>query len=1223
MATFGRFTLEEKLATGGMAEVWLAHVEGDPTPVVLKRVLPHLAENQSFNAMLLNEARVVMGLEHPNIVRVYEVGAVEGVTFISMEYVSGSDLALLMRRAQRTNAKVPLPIALRIIRSLCDALQAVHTAVDDIAEPLNLVHRDVSPQNVMISVAGATKLLDFGIVKAFNELALTEPGTIKGKFAYMSPEQAAGHPLDGRSDVFSAGLVAYELLSGVRAHSRDTEPGTYHAALEGAVAPLSKVWAAAPAELEAIIAKALSVAPEDRFQTAAELGSALELCAEAADEDEVARWSTSLIAARIPGATPLPKFSFEPNEPLLTVDARPPAVEQRIGRVELVKSAPSIDLPAEPNTVTEAPLMLPDDDEPSSLMPFAASSPQAIEAEPLVEDRPAASAPMRAPAPRSPYLWAGVVAVAVGLFGAIAALNDPLDGVGQWLAPVGCTLLVLAGALNVTRLFERRETLVALASGGVVLGLVRLDPLMCLVAGGFAAAMWFGTEDDDDHPLRGMLGLLAAGPAVFLTAVGTLGAWADRAPMAEGIAWLRRQATTPVTEKVELEKVMSFDPTGWRVRPSADGPGATEFALPPLRATLIARVLRVEGTAPTYESQLAQATADFAKRGWVDFVVAENNELTDEADESHLVSFRTRRGLTWSSGLLRMARVDDQLCVLIGVVAERRTVLARDELLRVTRSMRCSPGGATAELTPETLAAARAGLVTLRAGARVELGVVIQQRDKQVVILADDSILGGSTPTALTFRPLLKPSDELRRATVLRRKPGVLLLLADADEAMTPLSLVAPPGVEAEVVTVGLADDGVTSRVHVRPGALARKTATFEAHMRNTSGPVLTPGGALVGVLRAGEGGDRVITMASDVEALLSPGIRTLAWKLDVDDAHQCTLSIRVDLDDPFHELEQFAVLFGPPHQEEVLREEKVTGRTSSTLVATVPCPLEKSLSVGLRATGDGQVSKVVDAVQLPLIFPASRRGQRTDVSRPAVPDLTMLTWLFEPPAARAPVCPIEECDRVCGTGNGAACLALGQNLHNAGRAVLAINDYERGCVAKNFESCIQLTYLANAKTVDTYTAVLKPWCTLGVERACWALKVPQWREQVKKESAECGKSREACDREADLLLVGARRPADVQRARTALDRRCREGAPAVCLRAGLEWRYEGKMVEAADDFERACKGGVAEACVEQAGLMAVGVGAPRNVEAAARALRTACDRGSAEACSAIARPKP
>jgi len=348
-----------------------------------------------------------------------------------------------------------------------------------------------------------------------------------------------------------------------------------------------------------------------------------------------------------------------------------------------------------------------------------------------------------------------------------------------------------------------------------------------------------------------------------------------------------------------------------------------------------------------------------------------------------------------------------------------------------------------------------------------------------------------------------------------------------------------------------------------------------------------------------------------------------MSWRLNIDDTHQCTVAVRAELDDPFRELQDFTVLFGAPHQEEEVRKEQMIGRTNASLLANVPCPFEKTVSVGLRVTGNEQSSKMTDTVEMATEWPAAMRGQRTDLTRPGVADLTMLSWLFDPGEARKAACPIEECDKACIAGNGEACLVLGQSLYNAGRANLAINDYERGCVAHSYEACIQLTYLATPKTIDTFTSVLKPWCEVGIKRACVALNAAQWREQLKKENTECAKSREACDREADLLLEGPRRPAEVARARTVLDRRCREGAPAVCLRAGFEWHRAGKLSEAADAFERACKGGVAAGCVERAGLTAIGVNGPRNVEAAARALRATCDQGDARACDAIGRAKP
>lgn len=1204
MTAFGRYTLEEKLAVGGMAEVWLASVEGQPSPVVVKRLLPHLANGDTFSKMMLNEARVLLRLGHPNIVRVFEVGAVEGVTYIAMEYVPGSDLSLLLRRSNAQHLRVPVRVALRIVRSLCDALSAVHASLGDDQLPQRLVHRDVSPQNVMIRIDGVIKLLDFGIVKTFNEVTpLTEPGTIKGKFAYMSPEQAAGQPLDARSDLFATGLVAYELLSGVRAHRRETEPGTYQAALMGEVPSLSKVWPDVPAELEAVVAKALAVDPVDRFQNTEEFGQALKLCAEAADDAEVAQWSRSLVAPRALGAAQV--------DPQRTFESRPP-FDVSVNEAAQA-SAGGLELPA------ERPLSLPD--EPVALMPLAANQTSQVVDEPKQERKPAPSPPLQLRAARAGSFWAGVIAIGVGLFGAVGSLNDPLDGLGQWLAPIGCAGLALFGALALARLFDRREVLVFFPLAGVVLGLARGDALMTVASAGLGAALWFGNDDDDDAQRWAQLSLFGAVPAVVLSLHAALSAWLDHVPAADVLALLRRQGTSVVDTRVHLGELLSFEASGWRVRPARDVSDAQEWTLPALRATLVARVLTVDRAPPTFETLWAQATADFSTRGWADAVVSEKRELVDEADESHLVTFRVRRGLTWSQGTLRLARVDDHLCVLIGVVSERRTQVAQATLEQVARSMRCSLSGASIELKPETLTTVRQALVTLRAQDKVELGVVIAQKANQLIILADDSMLPELTPAALTYRPLLKPSDELRRAVIVRRKPGVLLLLAEADEALKPVPLTAPDATQPEVVTLGLADDGVSSRLLVRPGVLSNRSVTVDTRVPSASGPLLTTRGALVGLLRAAEGASRPVSLAGDVESLLAPGLRSMSWKITIDEAHQCTVAARFDLDDPFQELDDVALLFGEPHHEEEVRQEKLVGRANAPLTATVPCPLEKVISVGVRTTGDGQTSKLVESFDLPPEFPAARRGQRVDGTRPAAADLTVLSWLFEPPAPKKPLCALDDCDRGCRSGAGEACLLLGENLHNSGRTNLAINDYERGCVAKSFEACIQLAFLATPKTIDTYTSVLKPWCELGVRRACVALSARGWKEQLKKENADCAKSREACDREAELLLEGPRRPAEVQRARPVIERRCLAGAPEACLRAGFESQRAGTMSEAFAAFERACKGGIAQGCVELAGLLAVGVGAPRNAEAAARLLRTTC--GSTLSCSTPAHPAP
>ena len=205
---FGHFTLGKRLARGGMAEVFLARQrgpEGFDRKVAVKRILPHLAETADFVRMFLSEARLAARLSHPNIVHIYELGQVGGDYFIAMEYVDGVHAGQLIEHA-RTEPIWPELIA-RIGADAAGALAYAHRLTDADGRPLQLVHRDVSPQNIMVSSDGIVKLVDFGIAKAASKAEETRPGVVKGKYAYMSPEQTVGRALDGRSDVFSLGVV--------------------------------------------------------------------------------------------------------------------------------------------------------------------------------------------------------------------------------------------------------------------------------------------------------------------------------------------------------------------------------------------------------------------------------------------------------------------------------------------------------------------------------------------------------------------------------------------------------------------------------------------------------------------------------------------------------------------------------------------------------------------------------------------------------------------------------------------------------------------------------------------------------------------------------------------------------------------------------------------------------------------------------------------------------
>ncbi|MBN1209997.1 MAG: serine/threonine protein kinase [Myxococcaceae bacterium] len=276
--SFGKYQLLKKLATGGMAEVWLARqggIEGFVKNVVVKRILPHLAEDAEFLEMFRNEALIAANFNHPNIAQVYEFGEANGTYYIAMEYIHGEDLGRVMRKAWSAGQWIARPLAIRIVASACEGLYYAHTRVDGSGKPLKVVHRDISPQNILISFDGSVKLVDFGIAKAADTVGLTKSGAIKGKFAYMAPEQASGKPLDHRADIFAIGLVLYELLTGVRPLKRDSELATLQAALDCTIQSPSEV-ADVPGELDPVVMSALARAADDRYRDARQFQIALE-----------------------------------------------------------------------------------------------------------------------------------------------------------------------------------------------------------------------------------------------------------------------------------------------------------------------------------------------------------------------------------------------------------------------------------------------------------------------------------------------------------------------------------------------------------------------------------------------------------------------------------------------------------------------------------------------------------------------------------------------------------------------------------------------------------------------------------------------------------------------------------------------------------------------------------------------------------------------------------
>jgi serine/threonine protein kinase len=273
---FGNYRLIERLAHGGMAEVFLARQqgpEGFDRRVAIKRILPHLADSRDFLRMFLDEARLAASLSHPNVVHIYELGKVGDHYFLAMEYIDGVHAGTLIERGPRE----PLPAALvaRIGADACAGLNYVHNAVDSSGSPLHLVHRDISPPNLMISYDGVVKLMDFGIAKAVGQVEQTRPGIVKGKFAYMSPEQTTGETLDGRSDVFSLSLVMWELLAGRVALPRTDPVEAMTMIRDGKLPPLAEARPDVPPALAAVLEQGLEVDREHR-PSAADLGAALE-----------------------------------------------------------------------------------------------------------------------------------------------------------------------------------------------------------------------------------------------------------------------------------------------------------------------------------------------------------------------------------------------------------------------------------------------------------------------------------------------------------------------------------------------------------------------------------------------------------------------------------------------------------------------------------------------------------------------------------------------------------------------------------------------------------------------------------------------------------------------------------------------------------------------------------------------------------------------------------
>ena len=277
--TLGRYTLHGEIASGGMATVYLGRLRGPvgfSRVVAIKRMHRYIARDEDFAAMFLDEASLAARIQHPNVVATLDVVAKDDEAFIVMEYVKGDSLAALLRDEDRKRIQVGIPIAVSLMIGALAGLHAAHEARTEAGEPLEIVHRDVSPQNILVGLDGLARIVDFGVAKAAIRSGVTRDDHVKGKICYMAPEQLAGRPVDRRADVFAAASILWEMLAGRRLFTGDDTGAIVARVINAEVPPLSGFRTDVSTELEAVITRALEANLDERFATAQDFADALE-----------------------------------------------------------------------------------------------------------------------------------------------------------------------------------------------------------------------------------------------------------------------------------------------------------------------------------------------------------------------------------------------------------------------------------------------------------------------------------------------------------------------------------------------------------------------------------------------------------------------------------------------------------------------------------------------------------------------------------------------------------------------------------------------------------------------------------------------------------------------------------------------------------------------------------------------------------------------------------
>ena len=302
----GRYQILALLATGGMAEIFLAKqtgIKGFERLVAVKKIHSHLARQPHFVEMFFDEARIAAQLNHPNIVQIFDIGQEDEDYYIAMEYLEGESLGYLVKKALEMGYVLPPELSAGIVAQICNALDYAHNFRDENGDPMHIVHRDVSPHNIIVLYSGGVKLVDFGIAKAASQIHHTVVGTMKGKLTYMSPEQYYGKPVDSRADVFALGVILWELLTHRRLFKRDNEAATTQAVLSEAIPRVRELNPKAPADFDELVHQALQRDPAARLESAAEMGKriweSLRACGTMIGTNEIAAFVNTILGERV------------------------------------------------------------------------------------------------------------------------------------------------------------------------------------------------------------------------------------------------------------------------------------------------------------------------------------------------------------------------------------------------------------------------------------------------------------------------------------------------------------------------------------------------------------------------------------------------------------------------------------------------------------------------------------------------------------------------------------------------------------------------------------------------------------------------------------------------------------------------------------------------------------------------------------------------------------